>query len=311
MIVAAVMAWGKEWCNKQLIIYTDSLVIACVWRTGTSRDKQLMDLVCWLFTFIVRRNINIHMTHIPGLTNKKADTLSRLQFQEFHKCFPDVERLPRCGATSHTGPASSLEHLEVERRRYLSAALATTSLQVYQTALTQYLHFCIQVGVNPYPLQEHVVELFSTSLACRVGYKTIKAYLYCIQFHGSIQGYHHKIMDMPRLGYILLGIRHTQGARHSRPRRRPITLTHKHYARAHRSHTPQRGRVHVKSDNYRSLFQDAESIRIHLHECAQIRCRTELDATGHICTATHGHRTYKILENGPISGRRLHSYSGH
>ena len=93
-IVAAVVAWGEEWRNKQLIIYTDSLVIACVWRTGTSRDKQVMNLVRWLFTFIARRNINIHMTHIPGLTNKKADTLSRLQFQEFHKCFPDAERHP-------------------------------------------------------------------------------------------------------------------------------------------------------------------------------------------------------------------------
>ena len=93
MIVAAVVAWGEEWLNKQLIIYTDSLVIACVWWTGTSRDKQVMNLVCWLFTFIARRNINIH-THIPGLTNKKADTLSCLQFQEFHKCFPDAEQHP-------------------------------------------------------------------------------------------------------------------------------------------------------------------------------------------------------------------------
>ena len=108
----------------------------------------------------------------------------------------------------------------------MSAALATTSLQVYQTALTQYLHFCIQVGVHPYPLQERVVELFSTSLARRVGYKTIKAYLYGIQFHGNIRGHHHKITDMPRLGYLLRGIRRTQGSRHSRSRRRPITLTH-------------------------------------------------------------------------------------
>ena len=133
--------------------------------------------------------------------------------------------LPGCGATSHTGPASSLEHLEVERRRYWPTALATTSLQVYQAALTQYLHFCIQVGVNPYPLQEHVEELFSTSLACRVGYKTIKAYIYGIQFHRSIRGHHHKITDMHRLGYILRGICRTQCAHHSRPRRRPITLT--------------------------------------------------------------------------------------
>ena len=39
-IVAAVMAWGEEWRNKQPIIYTDSLVIACVWRTGTSRENR-------------------------------------------------------------------------------------------------------------------------------------------------------------------------------------------------------------------------------------------------------------------------------
>ena len=126
----------------------------------------------------------------------------------------------------------------------MSAALATTSLQVYQTALTQYLHFCTQVGVNPYPLQEHVVELFSTSLACRVGCKTIKAYLYGIQFHGSIRGYHHKITDMPRLGYILRGIPRTQGARHSRPRRRPITLTHIHTMYEHID------RIHHKDDAY-------------------------------------------------------------
>ena len=134
--------------------------------------------------------------------------------------------LPGYGATSHTSPASSQEHLEVERHRYLSAALATTLLQVYQTVLTQYLHFCIQVGVNPYPLQEHVVELFSTSLAHKVGYKTIKAYLYGIQFHGSIRGNNPKNTDMPCQGYILRGIRHKQGACYSSPRRRPITLTH-------------------------------------------------------------------------------------
>ena len=44
-IVAAVLAWGEAWRNKQIVIYTDSLAIACVWRTGTSRDKHVMGLV--------------------------------------------------------------------------------------------------------------------------------------------------------------------------------------------------------------------------------------------------------------------------
>ena len=89
-IVAALLAWGEAWLNKQIVIYTNSLVITCVWRTGTSRDKHVMGLVRFLFT----RNMNLYMSHIPGLTNRRADALSRLQFQDFHKCFPDAEQHP-------------------------------------------------------------------------------------------------------------------------------------------------------------------------------------------------------------------------
>ena len=46
------------------------------------------------------------------------------------------------------------------------------------------------------------------------------------------------------LGYILRGIRHTQGARHSRPRRRPITLTHIHTMYEHIDG------IHHKEDAY-------------------------------------------------------------
>ena len=196
---------------------------------------------------------------------------------------------PGSGATSYTDPAGSLEHLEVERRRYLASALATTSQHAYQTALTQYLHFCIQVGVNPYPLQEYILEAFSTSLTRRVGYKIIKSYLSGIQFHGIIRGHHHKITDMLRLRYILRGIRRTQGARHTRPRRRPITLAH---ITTMYEHAPTRRCEHVESGHYRRLFRHASSIRIHLQVCAHIRRRKELDAAGCIRDAPHGPRTY-------------------
>ena len=93
-IVAAVLAWSEAWRNKQIVIYTDSLVITCVWRTGTSRGKHVMGLVRFLFTFLATRNMNLYMSHNPGLTNRRADALSRLQFQDFHKCFPDAEQHP-------------------------------------------------------------------------------------------------------------------------------------------------------------------------------------------------------------------------
>ena len=93
-IIAAVLAWGEGWRNKQMVIHTDSLVITCVWRTGTSRDEHVMGLVRFLFTFLATCNMNLYMSHIPGLTNRKADALSCLQFQDFHKCFPDAEQHP-------------------------------------------------------------------------------------------------------------------------------------------------------------------------------------------------------------------------
>ena len=89
-IVAAVLAWGEAWRNKQIVIYTDSLVITCVWRTGTSRDKHVMGLVRCLFTFLATRNMILYMSHIPGLTNRRADALSRLQFQDFHRTEPST-----------------------------------------------------------------------------------------------------------------------------------------------------------------------------------------------------------------------------
>ena len=118
----------------------------------------------------------------------------------------------------------------------MASCVAPTSLRSYQTALTQYLRLCTQAGVDPYPLQEHLLESSATSLASRVGYKIIESYLYGIQFHGVMRGHRQRIRDMLRLMYVLRGIRRTQGPRHLRPRRRPITLRHLCTLYAHIDH---------------------------------------------------------------------------
>ena len=57
-----------------------------------------------------------------------------------------------------------------------------------------------------------------------------------IQFHGVMRGHRQRIRDMLRLMYVLRGIRRTQGPRHLRPRRRPITLRHLCTLYAHIDH---------------------------------------------------------------------------
>jgi len=84
-IVASVYTWGEEWRNRQILFFTDNLVITHVWRTGTSSNPTIMKLVRNLFLFSARRNINILMKHIPGHSNCLADALSRLQVAKFKR----------------------------------------------------------------------------------------------------------------------------------------------------------------------------------------------------------------------------------
>ena len=95
-IVAAVFTWGLEWQNKQVLFYTDNMIIANVWRSGSCRSKDIMSLIRPLFMFSSRLNINILMKHIPGCSNILADALSRSQvtlFKQLHRR-ADIEPTP-------------------------------------------------------------------------------------------------------------------------------------------------------------------------------------------------------------------------
>ena len=62
-IVAAVLSWGSNWRDQQILFYTDSLSITHVWRYGTSSDRLIMRLIRHLFLFTARLNINVLMQH--------------------------------------------------------------------------------------------------------------------------------------------------------------------------------------------------------------------------------------------------------
>ena len=93
-IVAAVVTWGHEWRDQQILFFTDNSAITHVWRTGTSVDRIIMKLVRYLFLFSARLNLNILMQHIPGHTNLLADALSRLQVHCFRQLVPGAHLHP-------------------------------------------------------------------------------------------------------------------------------------------------------------------------------------------------------------------------
>ena len=93
-IVAAFLAWGHEWRDKQILFHTDNLIITHVWRSGTSPDRKIMKLVRFLFLHCAQLNINLLMLHIPGSKNVLADPLSRLQVGRFRQLFPEAHHSP-------------------------------------------------------------------------------------------------------------------------------------------------------------------------------------------------------------------------
>ena len=93
-IVAAVCTWGQAWHDQQVLFFTDNLSITQVWLTGSSRYKDIMRLVRFLFLFSARLNLNILMQHDPGLSNSAADALSRLQVWRFHRLVPHANQTP-------------------------------------------------------------------------------------------------------------------------------------------------------------------------------------------------------------------------
>lgn len=114
--------------------------------------------------------------------------------------------------------------IAAEKREFLRASLSANTFKTYNTGLRQYTTFCAQLGVTPFPLADSVLEDFCVVLSRRVGYKTIKVYLCGVQLASRLRGHAAVISDMPRLYYLLRGIRRSQGRTHMRPRRIPVTI---------------------------------------------------------------------------------------
>ena len=127
--------------------------------------------------------------------------------------------------TSTIGDSSRrLGYLNLQRDGYLRNSLANSTWSTYNVGMRKYIRFCSQLHFPVWPLRENILELFVTSLAPSLSYKTIKVYLCGVQAYARIEGLGNAIAEMPRLPCVLRGIRRAQGDSFNRPPRCPITL---------------------------------------------------------------------------------------
>ena len=87
-IVLSLHLWGHEMQNRRVLFFTDNEALVHVINKQSCRDKDLMFFVRELVLVCLRRNVHFKAKHIPGLHNKLADSLSRLQLQTFKHLAP-------------------------------------------------------------------------------------------------------------------------------------------------------------------------------------------------------------------------------
>jgi len=76
-LFAAVHTWGPSWSRQKILFHCDNQAVVEIWERGSTRVPHTMGLVRLLYFCASHYNINVCVTHIPGVCNNIADSLSR------------------------------------------------------------------------------------------------------------------------------------------------------------------------------------------------------------------------------------------
>ena len=119
------------------------------------------------------------------------------------------------------------EHCREVAEGFFVKGLAKSTLRSYKSGINRFERFCREMGRPSLPISEDTVAAFVASLSKEgVGYASLKVYLSALRFHQISSGKGDpRIVEMPRLEYILKGIRRDGATSGSAPRkeRQPIT----------------------------------------------------------------------------------------
>ena len=87
-IVLALYLWGDKMANRCILFFSDNEAVVQVINKQSCKDKTLMFFVRKMVSVCLTHNIVFRAKHLPGVENKLADALSRLQVQHFKLLAP-------------------------------------------------------------------------------------------------------------------------------------------------------------------------------------------------------------------------------
>ena len=95
------LLWSDDFKGKRLLFHCDNLAIVNIWSSQTSRCPNLMSLLRRLFFISAKHEFTVNVKHIPGVDNRLADHLSRLQLAQFFRLVPGAAQ-----GETHIPPAA-------------------------------------------------------------------------------------------------------------------------------------------------------------------------------------------------------------
>jgi hypothetical protein len=87
-IVAAAAAWSGQWRGQRVSMHTDCQAAAAAANRGTARHPAMADLARTLHFICARSECEVRVVFVRGITNMRADLLSRLQVPAFVASYP-------------------------------------------------------------------------------------------------------------------------------------------------------------------------------------------------------------------------------
>lgn len=93
-VVVAARIWGPQWSRSHVLFRCDNEAVVHIVNSRTSKVPALMRLLRHLLASAARFNFSFAAHHVPGVSNRIADALSRFHWQEFRRLAPEAQLLP-------------------------------------------------------------------------------------------------------------------------------------------------------------------------------------------------------------------------
>ncbi len=90
-IYIACFIWADVLSGKRILFNCDNASIVDIWSINSSKCPLISNLLRKLFFISAKHQFTINITHIPGLDNSIADSLSRLQVSRFRQLAPNAD----------------------------------------------------------------------------------------------------------------------------------------------------------------------------------------------------------------------------